>query len=572
MAIAGRRDGQGDAHSSRRMERLYLICTILAGFSLRLPLIDRFPFHQDEAIYGYWALYSRYVDPLFLAIWPDKPPLFLWLLSATFTLFGESAAAARLVSIVASTLAIAVAAALARHWWGARAGVIAAVLLALNPFAISFAPTAFTDPLLVLCGLLALYAAARGRHFWAGIWLGAAIVTKQQGLLFVPLVLGALPWTAQAEARMLGRGLLRWGGGLLLVVLPVLWWDSLRWAVAPSPWDLGARNAAGFALVPVATWPARLGEWAALAGFLLGGPAIWLLWLAGALALVAAVARSERVRATNWWPAALLAGWGVGYWMLHVVTTVQVWDRYLLPLVIPVTLFAAFTADRLLALIPAEQGLGESSPQPLRPALHTVPIIQRQSPRLLLAILAGVLLVVLAGPAVRAAEGRLPVGGDHGAYEGLDEVADWFDARADSAPVLYHRTLGWHFRFYLFHPVEAGQIDLRWYPSDVYLADNAAKTPHRPRYLVAADWAPERNLATSLATRNLALHERLRAGNFVIYEIAERQAKVAPWRVCRAPRVSDASDATPWPRLVLDAATMQCQADGTPSTAGAGQP
>ena len=55
-----------------RMERLFLICTILAVFSLRLPLIDRFPFHQDEAIYGYWALYSRYVDPLFLAVWPDK--------------------------------------------------------------------------------------------------------------------------------------------------------------------------------------------------------------------------------------------------------------------------------------------------------------------------------------------------------------------------------------------------------------------------------------------------------------------------------------------------------------------
>ena len=46
---------------------------------------------------------------------------------------------------------------------------------------------------------------------------------------------------------------------------------------------------------------------------------------------------------------------------------------------------------------------------------------------------------------------------------------------ADLGAGAYHRTLGWHFRFYLFHPVEAGQIDLRWYPSDVYLADNAAR-------------------------------------------------------------------------------------------------
>ena len=35
------------------------------------------------------------------------------------TLFGESAAAARFVNIAASTLTIPVAAALARHWWGA---------------------------------------------------------------------------------------------------------------------------------------------------------------------------------------------------------------------------------------------------------------------------------------------------------------------------------------------------------------------------------------------------------------------------------------------------------------------
>ncbi len=438
--------------------------------------------------------------------------------------------------------------------------MIAAVLLALNPFAISFAPTAFTDPLLLLCGLLALYAAARGRHLWAGIWLGAAIMTKQQGVLFVPLVLAALPWRTRAGARSLVRGGLAFAGGLALVVLPVLWWDSLRWAVAPSPWDLGARNAAGAALAPFVTWLARAGEWRALSGMLLGGPAIWLLWLVGALALAAAVACSARVRAANWWPVVLLAGWGVAFWLLLVVTTVQVWDRYLLPLVIPVTLLAAFGADRLLALAPAEHGQSETSPQPLRRALHTVPIIQRQSPRLLLAIVAGVLLIVLAGPAVQAAEGRLPVGGDHGAYAGLDEVVAWLDARTESAPVLYHRTLGWHFRFYLFHPVEVGQIDLRWYPSDVYLADNAAKTPHRPRYLVVAAWAPERDLDVSLAARNLVLDERLRAGNFVVYEIAERPAESAPWRVCRLPAVASGSELVPWPQLKTGAAPMQCPA------------
>ena len=547
-------------------ERLFLIVTLLAGFGLRLPLLDRFPFHQDEAIYGYWALYGRYLDPLFLAVWPDKPPLFMWLLSIAFSLFGESAAPARLVNIAASTLTIAAAAALARHWWGARAGVIAAVLLALNPFAISFAPTAFTDPLLVLCGLLALVTAARGRWFWSGLWLGAAIMTKQQGVLFVPLILAALPWRTRAGAQSLARGGLAFGGGLLLVVLPVFSWDSLRWAVAPSPWELGAQNAVGFALAPVAAWPARAGEWAALSGLLLGGPAIWLLWLAGALAVIAAVARTAWVRPASWWPVLLLAGWGAGFWLLHVVTTVQVWDRYLLPLVIPVTLLAAFGADRLLSLVPFEHGYSEARPQPLRPALHTAPIVQRQSPRLVLTLVSGLVLIVLAGPAVQAAEGRLPVGGDHGAYAGLDTVVAWLDARAESAPVLYHRTLGWHFRFYLFHPVEKGQIDLRWYPGDFYLADNAAKTPHRPRYLVVAEWSPERDLAMSLAARTLTLRERLRAGNFTVYEIAGPAGEAAAWRVCRLPAATgDAAAAGPWLRLNPAGAPAACQASAAPA-------
>ncbi len=276
----------------------------------------------------------------------------MWLLSIAFSLFGESAASARLVNIAASTLTIAAAAALARHWWGARAGVIAAVLLALNPFAISFAPTAFTDPLLVLCGLLALVTAARGRWFWSGLWLGAAIMTKQQGVLFVPLILAALSWRTRAGAQSLARGGLAFGGGLLLVVLPVLWWDSLRWAVAPSPWDLGAQNAVGFALAPVAAWLDRLaGWWAALSGIVAGRAwAIWLLWLAGALA-------GDRGRGTDAWvrPATclsvlLLAACGAPVSAAALGDDGPVWDRYLLPLVIPVTLLAAFGADRLLSL------------------------------------------------------------------------------------------------------------------------------------------------------------------------------------------------------------------------------
>ena len=64
----------------------------LAAFALRLILFDRFPFREDEAAYAYWALHGWLQDPLFLEVWPDKPPIFLWLLGSAFHLFGVSEA------------------------------------------------------------------------------------------------------------------------------------------------------------------------------------------------------------------------------------------------------------------------------------------------------------------------------------------------------------------------------------------------------------------------------------------------------------------------------------------------
>ncbi len=232
----------------------------------------RFPLREDEAIYGYWALHAWYVDPLFLHVWPDKPPIFLWLLSAALQLWGHgpetAGAAARWVNILAGTLTIPVLAACARRWWGMRAALVTALLAALSPFAISFAPTAFTDPLLVLAGSLALTLAVRRRWFWSGFWLGVAIMTKQQGLLFVPLVAACGLYARPRACRQPALA-----GGLAAVVLPILYWDSLRWAVAPVAVGFGGdqrwrRDAAGACSV------ARAGGELAGAGLVPAGLAV----------------------------------------------------------------------------------------------------------------------------------------------------------------------------------------------------------------------------------------------------------------------------------------------------------
>lgn len=519
---------RGDALAQRLVlsERLLLIGILLAGLALRLPLLDRFPFHQDEAIYGYWARYARHVDPLFLHVWPDKPPLYLWLLGGTLDLLGATPSAARLLNIAISTLTIVVVAALARMWWGARAGMLAALLLALNPFAISFAPTAFTDPLLVLAGMAALLAAVRGRYVWAGVWLGAAIMTKQQGVLFAPLVLGFGIFAQRPRSGMLRRtGALLIG--LLLVVAPIVWWDTLRWAVAPSPWDLGARNATGFAFAAPALWLERAQDWCKLGGYLLGG---WQWWLALALLVFGAVRwRQIHGAAFNPLPALGLTLWGTAFLTLHVVTTVQIWDRYLLPLAPIVALLLTFGIETILTIGTISRPYMVMKPERAGWKVHLLPAL---------------LIMTMLWPALQAAQGRLPLGGDHGAYTGLDAVAAWLNDHTDVRPVVYQRNLGWHFQFYLFDAVQAGQAELRWYPSTVYLADNVAKTPHRPRYLVVADWSPERSLSAQLALRRLTAQVRLRVGNFTVYELIETAAPPASWRVCREEARGEAQGAT----------------------------
>jgi 4-amino-4-deoxy-L-arabinose transferase-like glycosyltransferase len=533
-------------------ERAATVVILWIGFALRLTSVDRFAFHPDEAIYSFWALHGRYVDPLFLHIWPDKPPLFLWVLQGAFDLLGTTPIAARTPNILFSTLSIAVVVALARHWWGTRAGLIAGLLMALNPFAISFAATAFTDPLLVLAGLLAIHGATRRHPLWSGVWLGVAAMTKQQGLLFAPMVL-ALLFQPPLTLRQSVRYTLRLLAGLLLVAAPIFYWDSLRWAVAPSPWDLGARNATGFALSDPAAWLARLLDWMTLSRHLLGDPLPWLLLLAAMLAPLRR--RGAYGSGPALWPAIVLAGWGAGFLIIHTISTAQIWDRYLLPLAPVVALLGGFCATWSLQRCADQQTAPECTFTQGAIAWLRIHANRAFVSMLLLAAW----LLLLAGPAVQAAQGTLAIGGDHGAYTGIDDVAAWLVERSESQPVVYHRTLGWHLQFHLFAPLQDGQIDLRWAPSAVQLADNAAKTPHRLRYLVEADWSPARDLSLHLAARNLIAEPRLRIGRFTIYAIHETTAhpnRTAQWRVCRA-SVSPNAGWNTW-QGIPDSTTLRC--------------
>lgn len=521
---------------------------ILTGFFLRLPLLSQFPFREDEAIYSFWSI-QVWRDPFFLSVWPDKPPLYLWILSLVFKFLGTSELSARWFNIVLSVFTIPVTAMIAHHQWGALASIIAGLTLTLNPFAISFSPTGYTDPLFVLAGMLALLAACYSSSFWAGIWLGIAIMTKQQGLFYVPLIVGILSVTTVRSVKFFA--------GLGLILLPIIYWDSLRWHVALSPWDMSIRNYGPLYLSPPDQWFNRSQEWASLIWYLTSNHFVWIFMgiaLCGLLARRSSRATSmcvtrmslgrrrlahrstiftdrnrEQTASCIKSPTGillLLVTWIIGFLLVHILTTIQTWDRYLLPLAPLIALLCGWLFWRIGGMI----DLSTKATY----ALHV----------LLIAFWGG----LLCPSAVNSAYGRLPIGGDHGAYTGFREALAEMQQRlseeqstSNSAKgtkkklIVYHRVLGWHYQFYLYSEVKNDLIELRWYPNSVSLVDNARKAPHRPRFLLQPSWSPIRDLAFHANLQQLQLVRHGKYGNFHLFELRNKIEPDCSWCVCRQP-------------------------------------
>ncbi len=279
-----------------------------------IPWLTNYSLHRDEALYGYWAqLIASGRDPLLLSPWVDKPPLVLYLLAADVRAFGVSELALRLPGLIASLLLVLVTFGFARRAYGVRVALIAAGLLSLSPFAILFAPTAFTDPWLALWLVAAAWAALARRPFIAGLLLGLAVASKQQGLLGVPLVFALLavgrrqtangPFGWQMANRSPAkhsaiRDLLSAVLGFALIFAPVTYWDSLRWVNRPSFWDRSVTTYGQLALAPLAEWPQRAADWAIQIGYLYGLPV-----LSGLMLLIAAAVGVRAIlalRAGRW--------------------------------------------------------------------------------------------------------------------------------------------------------------------------------------------------------------------------------------------------------------------------------
>jgi len=505
--------------SRQHLPHLIIVAILSLGILARLAPLGLQRFHEDEALYSSWGLRIAGGDIRLAEVPVDKPPLFLYLQAGGFALFGPSETAARLPSLLASVTSIGLLYLLAWRLYGQPTALVGAALFAASPFAISFAPTAFLDSLMGMWVLAACVTAAQGRWGWAGILMGLAEATKWEGVAFLPLVAGLGLCIHPTRPASAAKGFLRAALGLLAIIALVWGWDLSR--PQPSILHQLRANYGGLAPSRPGVWGGRLHGWAGLLRYAFYHPWLNALFLAGLPLLLLADVR-DLIKTPQDFPKhsslsetadhrPLTAERASGLVDLLLVTfltfflttltllRIPIWDRYLLALV-P---FGCLLLARILWL-------------PRR-------IFPRNSKACfgLSILVTAILLFTLPLPMRDAAAGRFPIGGDHGTYQGIEQVVAYFRGHVMGGAILYHRWLGNHYRFYMYR----FPYSFRWWRTPEELAQDAAESSDVERWIVFPSWQDEGAARRALAARGLRLIPRHRTYrddgslSFTIYQI-----------------------------------------------------
>ncbi len=476
---------------------------ILVGVGLRAAGMTAYRFHVDEALY---ATHAREVaaggDPLLLAFEVDKPPLGVYVTAVAFALLGVSEFAARIPNVLASALSLAVVWALARRLYRghtlcrgtacrAPTAIMALLLVALSPYDVLFAPTAFAEPQVTLWVLLACRAAASDRWGWAGVFTALGLATKQTALFFLPLVIAlGVICNAGVSGRGLARRLVRLALPLLIGVGLLALWDAPR-GPERSFWAWGYAHNAPDRLIRAGEVAPRLAAWTGWLRTFTGSDALSLALLAlSAAGLLWAVFKRPRRRETV--VDLALAGFALAYLGMLWLSAFNTYDRYVHTLLPPFALLAA----RGVIFALDQAGLRRASS---------------------FALTGLVIGAFLAGPLAAALRGDMRIGGDKGDYDGIDAVAAFLNGQPEGTPVCDH-WLGWALGFYLGRETPA---HLTW------LSRPDALPAHAPCYLPApADapvgrWLAAAKQAGFNVGRAFAARNRWGEESFVVYVVAQ---------------------------------------------------
>jgi 4-amino-4-deoxy-L-arabinose transferase-like glycosyltransferase len=481
----------------------WITLILLLGALLRIHAGAREArFHPDEAYFAGFAMRAALNGSWLLAGDLDKPPLAIYLSAASMSLFAaqtnaagvldftarQGEFAARLPGVFSGILLIAVVYRLAYALYAdRRVALTAAALFSLSPFAVGFSGSAFTDTPMLLAAALALWAAVRGRRLTSGIALALAVLCKFQAIYLLPLILMMLWGRGHLESpRAAPRLLVPLLGAFALLAL----WDSLR--TGSDVLSLAAANNAPSRLIRSDEVIPRLIDWLNLSRGLFGAPTVLVL-IAALLPAVSRFRRESRRRTAL--IDALLLLYTVVYFGGHWLVAFNTYDRYLLPLLIPLTLLGARGAGAGLAWISRRLTLAEGG------------------------LLGLVILLSMLGSAWNASDGGMLFLDDQSSFA---RSSDWADAAAyinaqPVATIVYDPWFGWELSYYLGAWSDKRRV---YYPTPQALAAGAlAEADQQPRFFLAPQRLPHTLWLEALADAGFTFDFAYSGTDIIIYRL-----------------------------------------------------
>jgi 4-amino-4-deoxy-L-arabinose transferase-like glycosyltransferase len=313
---------------------LVVLAIAAPALVLRVWQLDALGFNSDEAVYAGQAA-SLAGDPAFLPYFPvfrAHPLLFQSLLSAEYRAFGVSPLGGRLLSVAFGLATVWLTYAIGSRLYARRVGVLAALLIAVMPYAVVVSRQVLLDGAMVFFTSLALYLLIRfvqsEQTAWlyaAAVALGMATLTKETAILLVGGAYVFFALTRRARLRLSQAAIAT--AVLFVTVLPYP--ISLKLAGSSSTggaflvWQLLRRPNHSWRFYPE-TVPAALG---------FGVVAVAVL---GLVVMARSLTWSEHLL-LSWIvvPCAFFEAWAVkGF-------------QYLLPIAVPVAVFAAMVVVSL---------------------------------------------------------------------------------------------------------------------------------------------------------------------------------------------------------------------------------
>lgn len=224
-----------DAH---RRELFWFLAIAVAVLAAGIGLRDPWPADEPRFVLvakqmwesGEWLFPHRGGE-----LYPDKPPLYFWLLGGAYALVRDWTWAFLLPSLLAALATLALTYDLGRRLWSHRAGLWAAIAVLAAAQFLYQAKRAQIDPVVTCFITLGVYGIARhtllGPH-WRWYWLGCfaaglGVISKGVGFLallaLVPYAL--LRWRRWPGLTPPGPGhaLHWWGGALAFLGAIALW-------------------------------------------------------------------------------------------------------------------------------------------------------------------------------------------------------------------------------------------------------------------------------------------------------------------------------------------------------------